>query len=83
MLVGNGVPYRARYRPGVQELGTWKRHLAELAARARTALDMRQALDLVRHPAWKWNIPQNSAAIPPQNDATFAGEKVQPVSMTV
>jgi tryptophan 7-halogenase len=63
MLVGNGVPYRARHRPSVQELGTWKRHIADCAAQARGAMDVREALDCIRHPAWRWNTaPQSQTA---------------------
>lgn len=46
-----GVESSAEHRRGVQELDTWKRHLADLATRARAALDVRQGLDIVRHPA--------------------------------
>jgi tryptophan halogenase len=81
MLVGNGVPYRARHRPGVQEFGTWKRHLADLASRARVALDVRQALDMVRHPGWTWNETKKPATAPPSNRATLTGDKIQPISM--
>ena len=73
MLVGMGVPYRAKHRPGVQELGKWKRHLADLAAQARAALDVRQALDIVRHPAWAWSTSVQSGAAPPENKATMLG----------
>ena len=62
MLVGNGVPYRARHRASIQELGTWKRHLADNAAQGRAGLTVREALDVVRHPAWTWNAPPQPAA---------------------
>ena len=81
MLVGNGAPYRARHRPGVQELGVWKRHLADLAAKARAALDVRQALDIVRHPGWTWNETKKPATAPASNRATLTGDKIQSISM--
>jgi len=54
MLVGNGVPYRARHQPSVQEVGTWKRHIAGNVADARAAMDVREALNFIRHPKWQW-----------------------------
>jgi tryptophan 7-halogenase len=77
MLVGNGAPYRARHRPGVHELGLWKRHLAENASRARAALTVRQALDLVRHPGWTWSNPGTRIAASAQNNATLLGSPVK------
>ena len=77
MLVGMGVPYRAKHRPGVQELGTWKRHIAENAAQARAALSVREALDIVRHPGWSWHTPTQPAASPPANQATMLGALVK------
>ena len=71
MLVGQGVPYRARHQPGVQELGAWKRHLSDCVAGARAALTVRQALDIVRHPAWQWDEPAKSAASKTEKRATM------------
>lgn len=43
MLVGMGAPYRAKHRPGVQEMGIWRRHLAEIATQARAAASENRA----------------------------------------
>ena len=73
MLVGNGVPYRTRHRPGVQEMGRWKDHIADIAAEARTGLNVREALDIVRHPGWTWHGAAQPAASPPTDRAMLAG----------
>ena len=70
MLVGNGVPYRARHQPEMQELGRWKRHLADNVAQARAAMTVREALDIVRDPRWEWNSP---VAASPETRPLLAG----------
>jgi tryptophan halogenase len=57
MFVGNGVPYRARHQPGVREVGTWRRHITDFVAQARRAMDVREAVHWIRHPAWQWDEP--------------------------
>ncbi len=76
MLVGNGVPYRARHRPGVQELGIWKRYLAENAANARAAMTVTEALACVRDPRWKWGATTTPSALPRPERPLLAGANV-------
>src|SRR5581483_1860977 len=54
MLVGNRVPYKAKYHPTPAEWEVWKRRRSELAAQARAGLDIKEALAYVRHPEWQW-----------------------------
>ena len=54
MLVGNRAPYQAMHQPEPEESERWKRHLDDYAAQARVSLDVREALEFVRSPGWRW-----------------------------
>jgi len=54
ILVGLKVPYRARHVPAPAEWATWKRHQADNSARAGAGLTVEEALQYIRHPAWRW-----------------------------
>jgi len=54
ILVGNRVPYDAKYSPSAHESTIWKQHCRELEASAANCLSAEVALPLIRHPAWRW-----------------------------
>jgi tryptophan halogenase len=54
MLVGQKVPYRHRYSPTPQEWRLWQGVRAENRIKALTALTVREALDAIAAPNWKW-----------------------------
>ncbi len=54
LLVGQKVAYRAKHVPTPGELRLWNGVRAENRAKALTALTVRQALDAVSSPGWKW-----------------------------
>ena len=49
---------------------------AAFYAKARAALDVRQALDIVRHPAWTWHAPGPSESSSPAQTPTMLGALV-------
>jgi tryptophan halogenase len=55
MLVGNRAPYRNPYAVPDTERRVWGQHRAQLAAAARDAMDVKEALAFTRHPAWRWH----------------------------
>lgn len=55
MLVGNRVPYDNRHTPSPLELQIINQHRDYFRAQASsTGLSVRQALDFIRHPQWRW-----------------------------
>lgn len=67
LLVGQKVPYRVRHVPTPDELRIWHGVRAEHRLKALTALSVREALDLIASPSWKW-VPgffRNPALLPP------------------
>jgi tryptophan halogenase len=54
LLVGQKVPYRARYTPTAEERRLWAGIQTENRIKARTALTVREALDAVAGPNWQW-----------------------------
>jgi tryptophan halogenase len=54
MLVGNRVPYRAKYVPTQAEMEAWNQRRAQFAAQARAGLNVKEALAYIRHPGWQW-----------------------------
>jgi tryptophan halogenase len=54
ILIGNRVPYAARYEPTARERQVWNQHRANCATRAQGGMDVAEALQYVRHPAWQW-----------------------------
>jgi tryptophan halogenase len=54
VLVGMKVPYRRRYVPTPQEWRVWQGIRAENRVKALTALSVKEALDAVMAPSWKW-----------------------------
>ena len=54
MLMGQRVPFRNAHKPTPAELQIWESHRARNRATAAQALSVRQTLDLIHSPNWKW-----------------------------
>ncbi len=54
LLVGQKVPYRARYRPTANEQKLWQTVRAKNRALAENALTVLEALDIVLKPSCRW-----------------------------
>jgi tryptophan halogenase len=54
MLVGMAMPYRTSYVPDPQHVAMISAKRAYFRDRALQALTVRQALDLIHHPDWRW-----------------------------
>lgn len=57
LLLGQRVPFRKSHVPTSAELQIWERHRARNRATAAAALSVRQALDQIHSPTWKWEAP--------------------------
>jgi tryptophan 7-halogenase len=55
MLVGNRVHYRRRREVTEAERKIWNRHQAEYDAIAQNGMEVKEALQFVKHPGWRWN----------------------------
>ena len=60
MMVGNRVPYSHRYVPTKEEQRAWKDGQAKLAAQARDAMSVKEALGFIRHQGWTWHADGQS-----------------------
>jgi len=54
LLVGQKVPHAMDYRPSSEERKVFERYRALNAGAASRGLDVRQTLDAIRRPGWKW-----------------------------
>ena len=54
MLIGMEVPYGTRSVPAREQAEAWNRITTEFGNVTRGAYTVDQALQVVRHPAWKW-----------------------------
>jgi tryptophan halogenase len=54
LLLGQQVPFRKTHAPTPAELQIWERHCARNRAAAASAMSVRQALDQIHSPNWKW-----------------------------
>jgi tryptophan halogenase len=55
MLVGQKVPYQARYEPSASQWQRWQLHRAECMAQAQQGFTVDEALQRIRRPDWKWS----------------------------
>ena len=55
MMVGNRHPYSGRHTPTPAERALFDKRRAEFAARASTAMDVKEALSVIRRPGWRWH----------------------------
>ena len=62
MLLAQRVPHQARYQPTEAERQIWERNRQDNLQRARTSMDVREALAYVHHPAWTWHADTMPAA---------------------
>jgi tryptophan halogenase len=54
LLLGQQVPYERKYLPSDRELKIWNERKRKLQKSAETGLTVRQALDAIQSPKWKW-----------------------------
>lgn len=54
LLLGQRVPFRKPHVPTAAEMQIWQRHRARNRATAAAALTVRQTLDQIHSPNWKW-----------------------------
>ncbi|RYD40059.1 MAG: hypothetical protein EOP85_14890, partial [Verrucomicrobiaceae bacterium] len=54
ILTGNKVPHRKPHYPTEKEVAQWKAHCKAFEQEARTGMGVKEALDYVRHPGWRW-----------------------------
>ena len=54
LLVGQKVPYKRRYQPSAAEQELWGKIRAGLKAKAMQAFTIKEALEYVRRPSFKW-----------------------------
>jgi tryptophan halogenase len=55
MLVGNKYPYAGRHEATPAEREIFDRRRAAFAAEAQKAMTVKESLDVVRHPGWRWH----------------------------
>jgi tryptophan halogenase len=54
LLLGQQVPYERRWQPSERELKIWNERKQKMQKTAQTALSVKDALDAIRSPKWKW-----------------------------
>lgn len=54
LLVGQKVPHKRMYEPGVNERTIWSNRISQHEALATYGLTVRECLDAIRQPSWKW-----------------------------
>jgi tryptophan halogenase len=55
ILVGNRVPYAARYIPTDAERQVWNARCANFAQQGRAGMTVEESLAVIRQPNWQWN----------------------------
>ncbi len=55
MLLGQKVPHAKPHTPHPRELAIWRASCAGFAAEAAKGFTVREALDIIRRPDWKWS----------------------------
>jgi tryptophan 7-halogenase len=55
LLVGQKVPHRRQGRVASSDLTGWRKHAREHASIAQCGLSVREGLDYIRRPDWKWD----------------------------
>jgi tryptophan 7-halogenase len=53
-LVGNQVPYKNRHTPRREELELMQQIRLQNKTSARAGMTVKEALEIIRHPAWRW-----------------------------
>lgn len=55
ILVGNRVPYQRKYAAPAAEREIWRKHCNDNRELVKNGLDVKEALQFVRHPNWRWH----------------------------
>jgi tryptophan halogenase len=55
LLTGQGVPHNKPHKPTPDEQAAWRRVRQHYKSQAQAGFTIRQALDLLRSPNWRWN----------------------------
>jgi tryptophan halogenase len=55
LLVGMRVPHRSRFEPSGAERTEWRRIGEQIKKQAQSAMSVKEALDALRTPAWRWS----------------------------
>jgi tryptophan halogenase len=55
LLVGMRVPHRSRFQPSEKERAEWRRITEHNKRQAESAMSVKEALDAVRSPRWRWD----------------------------
>jgi tryptophan 7-halogenase len=64
LLVGMSVPHRSSFRPSEAECTEWRRINEHFKMQAQSAMTVKQALEAIRSPRWRWS-PDFYKPIPP------------------
>jgi tryptophan halogenase len=54
LLMGQGLPFTQTYTPSAEEMHIWEAQREKQARLAKSAVGVRQALQIVRSPKWQW-----------------------------
>jgi tryptophan halogenase len=54
LLLGMKVPYRMTYEPSEKDWKAWKTWQEKMRQRAMRALSVKESLEIIRRPGWKW-----------------------------
>ena len=55
LMVGMRVPHRSKFEPSQAERTEWRRISEELKKQAQSAMTVKEALEALRTPAWRWS----------------------------
>lgn len=58
LLLGQNVPHQSTYRPSPQESRIWETQRAHYQKMGMKGLTVKEALQAIRHPNWKWEAPR-------------------------
>lgn len=61
MLVGQQVPHGGTFRPSDDERNAWQAITAANRQRAQNGFTVKEALDYIRSPRWRWSAPARPA----------------------
>jgi len=54
LLIGQQVPYERSHQPSQRELKIWSDRKNKMRKSAQTALTVKESLEAIRSPKWKW-----------------------------
>lgn len=59
MLVGNRAPCRKQFEPDAKAMRAWRQRCSLLAGRAKSGVDVKEALQRIRSADWRWGDEKN------------------------